>query len=1423
MLPAGPFHPLIEDWFRQKFAAPTEPQRLGWPEIAARRDTLIASPTGTGKTLAAFLACLDRLVKQAAAGTLSDRTEVVYVSPLKALGNDVQKNLEQPLAELRALAEQRGTPLPEIRVAVRSGDTPAFERQKMLKHPPHILITTPESLYILLTAGRARTMLRTTDTLIVDEIHAVADDKRGSHLSISLERLEALTEVRPVRIGLSATQKPIEALARLLVGAGRELPVIVDAGHRRALDVGIEIIEDEIGAVCTNEQWAEIYDRLAELIRAHKTTLVFTSTRRLVERIAHHLAERLGEQEVAPHHGSLSKKTRLDAEQRLKRGQLRAVVASASLELGIDVGTVELVCQIGSPRSIAVALQRVGRAGHGLGLLPKGRFFPLTRDDLIECAALVRAIRRGELDPIEVPRAPLDILAQQIVACCASEEWDEDALFALVRRAAPYAELPRESFDQVVAMLAGGVASRRGRRAAHLHHDRVNRRLRGRRGARIAALTSGGAIPDVADYQVLAEPEGSFVGTLDEDFAVESMAGDVFLLGNASWRIRRVEAGRVRVEDAHGAAPTIPFWRGEGMARTLELSAEVGALREEIARRSDAEGAAATAAWLAGEASMEPRGADQAVAYVLAARAALGALPTQETVIAERFFDEAGGMQLIVHAPFGGRINRAWGLALRKRFCRSFNFELQAAATDNGIVLSLGEQHSFPLDLTWELVKSRDLVRVLEQAVLQAPMFGTRWRWNASRALVLLRTQGGRRVPMPIQRMRSDDLLAAVFPSQVACQDNQPGEIVIPDHPLVAQTVRDCMTEAMDLEGLSRVLRAIEDGDIACLARDTPEPSPLSHEILNANPYAYLDDAPLEERRARAVSVRRSLPGSASEIGALDQEAIDEVRAESWPDVRSVDELHDALLSLGLMGEAEARPEWSEWFAELTAARRATLIVRPQGGPAWVPAERLAQVRSAFAGAQLQPDIRALDEPAEPAEVHVALVRDRMQISGPLRALELAGLLGLPAPAIESALLRLEVDGQILRGRFSPGLAPGELEWCERHVLARIHRRTLGRLRREIEPVTAADFMRFLLRWQHLAPGSQLHGKVGLRALLVQLQGFELPAVAWERSVLPARLGKYDPSWLDALCLSGDVVWGRLSLPERAEPEPGEARRRRSGLTRVAPLALVLREDLPWLLEPARDPLARAELSHAGAAVYQHLVQRGASFFSEIVTGTRRLRAEVEDALGEGLAAGLLTADGFAALRSIIGGGRPSARGRVRRPVGPRHASGRWSLLRVPHAEAAAPEAAPHEATPAPAMDPVERMCRQLLRRWGVVCRDLLARETRVGAWRDLAVCFRRMEARGEIRGGRFIAGLVGEHFALPEAVETLRAVRRTQPSGERVVLAAADPLNLVGILTPGARIPPTALESLALIDGVPQLQEAPAPAGATAATSSRG
>ncbi|MGB6401865.1 MAG: DEAD/DEAH box helicase [Candidatus Sulfotelmatobacter sp.] len=1507
-------HPLVAEWFVQRFGTPTEPQEQGWPHILAGRATLISAPTGSGKTLAAFLACIDRLVRKALAGDLADRTEVLYVSPLKALGNDIQKNLEVPLGEILAMAGERGLLMPEIRTAVRTGDTLMPERRAMLTRPPHILVTTPESLYILLTADKSRAILRDVETVIVDEIHAVADDKRGAHLTLSLERLEALTHKPPVRIGLSATQKPIEEVAHFLTGcrtsaaeadsgraahtapfgalrllrAGSELkscpsraesaagsvsqpsdPVIVNIGHKRTLDLGVEVPSMPLGPVASNEMWDEVYNRLVTLVEQHRSTLVFVNTRRMAERVAHNLGERIGEENVAAHHGSLSRKLRLAAEKKLKEGQVRVLVATASLELGIDVGTVDLVVQINSPRAIAVTLQRVGRSGHWRGAVPKGRLFCTTRDDLLECAALVRAIRHGDLDRLMIPDAPLDVLAQQIVAACAAgtttaaprlreraqdglatagedadatssaagdagsagDGWSEDELFALVRRAYPYRNLERATFDAILEMLSEGIASRRGRYGAYLHRDRVNGKLRARRGARLAAITSGGAIPDNSLYAVVAEPDGIVVGTVDEDFAVESNRGDIMLLGNTSWMIRRIEtnAGRVLVQDAHGAPPSVPFWRGEAPARTQELSEHIGTLREKISEmlpHTSPVGFSATqpevaraVGWLKDECGLDDSGAEQAIEYILQGRAVLGAVPTQTTVIAERFFDEGGGMQLVIHAPFGGRINKAWGLALRKRFCVGFNFELQAAATDNGLNIALAEQHSFPLGDVFNFLQAATVQPILEQAALDSPIFATRWRWDANRALALLRFQNGKKVPPQIQRMRSDDLLASVFPDAAACFENIQGERQIPDHPLVNEVMKDVLTEAMDIDGLKSVLSGLADGRIRCIAVDTPVPSQFSHEILNANPYAFLDDAPLEERRARAVQMRRMLPESVlEEVGGLDPAAIAQVREEAWPDVRDADELHDVLHTLvALPADSLLVGPSLNFFERLTEQGRAGIAAivageTPAGQPAgrrryWVAAERVKTFLALFPEARFAQELVDVETTVPTCDdALLTTVTGWMSHLGPTTATQLGEILGIGASEISNALLRMEASGTVLRGNFSgtaqragaPTLHESEIEWCERRLLARIHRLTVATLRRQIEPVTAAQFMQWLLGWQHVAAGTQVAGERGTLEVLRQLQGFEVPANAWERQVLARRVTDYDPKWLDQLCLTGAVGWGRLSPhPATLDSNAGRgletgtaSRQRRVIPTSVAPITFFVREDADWMTprHPGAEQAANNGLSHVAQIVLDFLRERGASFFADIVRGTDKLKAEIETALWELVAAGLVTADGFDNLRSLIDPKRRAGQGsgRTKRP---RHNAGRWALL--------------HTDEVVERSRAVEAACWMLLRRYGIVVRDVMAREANLPPWRELLAGFRRLEDRGEIRGGRFVDGFLGEQFALPVAVESVRALRKLDPTQGTITLSAADPLNLVGILVPGERVPAISGNRVTYRDGV--------------------
>jgi ATP-dependent helicase Lhr and Lhr-like helicase len=1390
---AARFHPVVDRWFGDRFREPTEPQQLAWPLIQAGQDVLIAAPTGSGKTFAAFLAAIDDLVRQGLGGTLTDGIQVVYVSPLKALSNDVQKNLSEPLDEIRrALAEGDQGDV-DVRVLLRTGDTAPADRQAMVKRPPHILVTTPESLYLVLTSERAREMLRSVRTVIVDEIHAVARDKRGSHLSLSLERLATLTGRPLQRIGLSATQKPIEDIARFLVGAERPLPAIVDVGHARELDLAIEIPSSPLEAVMPAEVWEEVDDRITALINEHKTTLVFVNTRRLCERLTMQLSERLGADHITSHHGSLSREKRLEAETRLKNGQLKALVATASLELGIDIGAVDLVIQIGTPRSIATLLQRVGRSGHRLSAVPKGRIFPLSRDELIECTALLRAARERTLDRLIIPERPLDILAQQIVAAVACEEWEEDALFAFARRAYPYRDLARKDFDDVVRMLSEGFTTKRGRRAAYLHYDGVHHRLRARRGARLAAITSGGAIPDLGDYRVVLEPTETFVGTLNEDFAIESAPGDIFQLGNASYLILKVESGQVRVADANGQPPSLPFWLGEAPSRTDELSLEVSRLRQDIEQRLGDPVAARD--WLVAATGVVEAAASLMVEYLGATKQVLGVVPSQEALVLERFFDEAGGMQLVLHAPFGARINKAWGLSLRKRFCRSFNFELQAAANDEAIVISLGPHHSFPLESVFQYLNAATVRDLLIQAMLDAPMFQSRWRWNATRALAVLRFRGGRKVPTPLQRMEAEDLSAAVFPDQLACPENLVGDREIPDHPLIHQTIADCLTEAMDLAGLVRVLEGISAGRFTLVARDTTEPSPIAHEILNAKPYAFLDDAPLEERRTQAVATRRSLDQkTAEEFGKLDTAAIERVREEAWPEATNADELHDALLVVGAIPSAECETrnaEWKAYFEQLIGSGRATHL--HAGAGYWAAVERLPMLAAVYPGATCEPALVVPEREQAKSwtreDAIRELVRGRLEVIGPTTTALLTEALGVAPGDVDFALATLEHEGFVLRGRFTPGVQ--ELEWCERRLLARIHRYTLDRLRREIEPVTAADFMRFLFRWHRLTGDTRAEGHDGLAAVIDILDGFELAAGAWESEVLPARVADYDPLWLDALCLSGEIAWGRLSSPPAATPGSGH----KSGPIRTTPLALFRRErGEVWRAIQPEPSAERLVLSHAGSTVLATLDARGASFFGDLVNATGLLRTEVEKGLGELVSWGLVVSDSFAGLRALL---VPSDR---RRPIGRLRRRGRSAPFGV---ETAGRWSRTGRRSLLPEEQQAEAVAWMLLRRYGVVFRRLVERETTLVPWRDVLRVYRRLEARGEVRGGRFVGGFSGEQYALPEAVGALRAVRRAQTSGELVAVSGADPLNLVGSIVPGPTVSSLAGNRVLYRDGV--------------------
>jgi ATP-dependent helicase Lhr and Lhr-like helicase len=1475
------FHPVIEAWFDSRFQQPTEAQAAGWPAILAGEHTLIAAPTGSGKTLAAFLACIDRMLKRSLAGTLDEGVRVVYVSPLRALSNDMHRNLEMPLSEIERQAAALGFPPLGIRAGLRTGDTTASQRATLVRRPPQILVTTPESLYLMLTAARSRETLRNVETVIVDEIHALVGNKRGSHLSITIERLESLVGRPLQRIGLSATQKPLERTAGFLVGAGPATAAdttgppakttsppcrILDVGHTRTLDVGIELPRIELGAVCMHEQWAEINERLVELIQEHRTTLIFVNTRRLAERLTHQLAEKLGEGQIETHHGSVAADKRLLTERKLKTGELKAVVATASLELGIDIGYIDLVVQIGSPRSIAAFLQRIGRSGHSLGLTPKGRLFALTRDELGESLALLRAVRCGLLDTVTIPQAPLDVLAQQIVAEVAAQDWNVDELFKLVCRAEPYRQLARNDFDRTIEYLSEGIARSSGRGRVYLHHDHVGRRIKARKGARLAAIANAGAIPDIGSYRVVAEPDQTVVGTLDEDFAVESMRGDVFLLGNTSWQILHVRGGEVYVVDARGAAPTIPFWLGEAPGRTLELSWEVSRFREDLEPRLDDPTAAE--AWVVAETGCYPEASRQIVAYASAQKAAIGLLPTCRRIVFERFFDETGGMQLVVHAPFGGAVNRAWGFAMRKRFCRSFDFELQATADDDGYMLSIGPQHSFPIESLFPVVTAANLRELCEQAVLRIPMFQVRWRWNVTRALQVLRRRGSQKVPPALQRFRADDLLSAVFPRLTGCQEHSAGEIELPDHPLARQTMEDCLHEPLDIDGLTEILKAVERGEITFVARDTREPSPFAAELLNAAPYAFLDGGEIQERRARAVSTPRVMSIEAvRDLGRLDAGAIEQVIRESQPFVRDADELHDLLLSRIVLPADEAS-EWQSFFEELAADKRAAELKLPDGRAAWIPAERLPAVRTIFPAAPLEPPIEApatVRHDWTSVEARIAIVRGMLETCGPTTASRVAQRISITLSQAAATLEALEGEGVVLRGRFTPAeslhengcrwladpsppaplpqgergedLLPGgvhegdahtetlsplsprgrgaggegadpdcalptEIEWCHRRLLARIHRLTIDGLRKQIEPVNVATYWRFLAE-HHGLLSNRKSGANGLFDVISMLQGIDAPTVAWERDLLPGRVSAYQPQWLDELCLTGDVGWGRLY------PSPLNLDRSRpmASITRIAPISIYLRTDLDWLAATRPPEISAAELSSPAQQVLELLTAQGAMFAADLARLTQMLPAQIEDVLGELVTRGLLTADGFSGLRQLVSqrsqSTRSAPRHHRRRPGLLRNrmggGAGRWSLWRPtpPTSESRAEERSAHEHV-------VEQWAWQLLRRWGVVFRDLLVREAGAPRWYELLQVYRRLEARGEIRGGRFIAGVAGEQFGTADTVGQLRALRDKPAPRQLTVLSAADPLNLVGIVTAHPRVPSFASNRVAYLDGMP-------------------
>ena len=1411
------FHQQVSNWFSQAVGTPTDIQKEAWTSIQKKEHTLISAPTGSGKTLAAFLAIIDEMVKMAAVDKLPENTMVVYVSPLKALSNDIHKNLQLPLSGIKNLVESQSNKTIDIRVALRTGDTTNAQRSAMYRKPPHILVTTPESLYLLLTSGNGRHMLSTVGTIIIDEIHAILESKRGAHLALSVARLERLTEKNLTRIGLSATQKPIEIVAEFLTGS--KPSTIVDSGHKRDMDIDIEVTGSPLEAIMSNEVWTEIYQRLEVLITQHDTTLIFVNTRRLAERLAHRLTEIMGENCITAHHGSMSKEHRLSAEQRLKSGELKALIATASMELGIDIGTVDLVCQIGSSRSISNFLQRVGRSGHSVHGTPKGRIFPLSRDELVESAALIQAIKLGELDTLEIPEKPLDVLAQQIVAEVANVDYDISELFHLVTSAYPYRDLSKKEFDEIIDMLSQGYALRQGRRGAYLFHDMVNKRLVARKGARLAAIMSGGAIPDNFDVDVIMEPSGTFVGSLNEDFALESLPGHVFQLGNSSYRVLRMETGKLRVEDAHGQPPNIPFWLGEAPGRSWELSQAVSRFRMQLASRlgniPDTEGKSLldqswkleALEWLQTELCIPPAAGDQIIDYLASGMSALGVMPSHEDIVLERFFDEAGDQHLVIHAPFGSRINRAWGLALRKKFCRRFNFELQAAANENAIILSLGATHSFQLEEVYQYLNTATLKDVLVQALLDAPMFEIHWRWNATISLAVLRRRSGQRVPPQIQRMQSEDLVALVFPDQLACLENIAGDREVPDHPLVRQTIEDCLYEAMDYSRLETLVNQIRSQDKGLHAVNLREASPLASEILNSKPYTFIDDTPFEERRTLAVTQRRWIdPAEAKDLGKLDPEAIRLVKEEAWLQATSDHELHDGLLLAGFVTEEEAiacNPAWQKIFESLLKDKR-TVMLNIENMVWWVAIERIPEIQILHPSVVIPEDILIPDKFRNVTysfeKCLVEILRSRLEVLGPVTTNELVSSTGLTNNQVELALVSLEQEGFVFRGNYS---TRDTTEWCERRLLARIHRYTLRKLRSEIAPVTAADFMRYLFEWQSVSSQSMLEGPQAVEHVLDQLEGFEAPAASWEGDIFPSRIKDYDYLWLDIHCLSGNFLWGRFFNRSFSKAP-----------VKNTPLSFIRRTNKD-LWRTIRKPPALVQLENRNQRVWQYLSTHGASFFSQIATDLQMLKVELERCIAELVSSGLVTSDSFNGLRALLVPGKfkVTHSRKSKHNVFSIEEAGRWALIEQEQEEESGskpksedkrqksmPIQGDHEISP----DEMMELARVLLRRYGVIFRKLVDREKALPPWRDFVRVFRLMEARGQIRGGRFVTGVWGEQFALKEALVKLRAVVKKPKTGELIKICAADPLNLTGIVTPGGKVSALIHNRILYLDGEP-------------------